>query len=105
MEDGFTPSVNVNYATRFLLALHAGPAHLVWSTAVGFYHSETEALALPYRARVIAIDDTLLPPGASSLGDASLDAAVPAAAHRPETPEERMKKAWAATTVADVDDQ
>ena len=111
LEDGFDPAINVGYATRFLLALHAGPAHLVWSTAVGFYHSQTEALASPYRARVIAIDDTLLP-GTASLGDASLDAAslqagltqARIARPGPETPEQRMKKAWAATIVADQGD-
>ncbi len=104
LEDGFDPAINVGYATRFLLALHAGPAHLVWSTAVGYYHSQTESLATPYRARVIAIDDTLLPAGAASLGDASLDAASRRAApHKPETPEQRMKKAWAATLVTGDD--
>ena len=104
LEDGFDPALNVGYATRFLVALHAGPAHLVWSTAVGYYHSQTEALATPYRARVIAIDDTLVPAGTSSLGDASLDAASHRAARvRPETPEQRMKKAWAATMIPDGD--
>ncbi len=95
LDDGFDPRINVDYATRFLLSLHAGPAHLVWATAVGYYHSQTETLAAPYRARVIAIDATIAPDGTPPL------ATLAAAAPKRHTKLDDMKQAWAATLTSD----
>lgn len=50
LDAAFDPSRNADYAARFLLRLHATAGD--WRQAVGFYHSQTQALATPYEARV-----------------------------------------------------
>jgi hypothetical protein len=50
VEDAFDPVRNADYAAHFLLRLRA--MSVDWTEAVGWYHSHTEALALPYRAEV-----------------------------------------------------
>ena len=50
VNDGFDPTINADYAARFLLSLYQRSAD--WREAVGAYHSHTEAFALPYREQV-----------------------------------------------------
>ena len=95
IDEGFDPRRNVDYATRFLLSLHAGPARSVWATAVGFYHSQTPAIAAPYQARVLAIHDTIAPSGAPPLDDGAANA-KPRTARR-HTRLDALQQAWAAT--------
>jgi len=76
LADAFDPEKNVDYAARFLLTLHAATGD--WREAAGRYHSETLALAIPYRDRVEAMLGSPL--------------ATPA-----ETRLQRMQAAWAAT--------
>jgi hypothetical protein len=52
LEDAFDPRKNALYAGQFLNALHA--ANKDWMLAAGAYHSETPALAEPYRQQVAA---------------------------------------------------
>lgn len=54
VQDGFDPVLNADYAARFLVSLHAGPAGGDWLRAAGFYHSQTPARALPYSDAVRA---------------------------------------------------
>ncbi len=49
-DEAFDPGRNVDYAARFLMALHASTGD--WEQAAGLYHSQTLALAVPYRERV-----------------------------------------------------
>ncbi|MCB8881748.1 transglycosylase SLT domain-containing protein [Acidisoma cellulosilytica] len=51
--DAFDPTHNANYAARFLISLHEQTGD--WTEAAGRYHSQTLALALPYRQRVEAM--------------------------------------------------
>jgi soluble lytic murein transglycosylase-like protein len=62
LEQAFDPAANVEYGARFLRRLHDGVAGGNWFTAVGFYHSQTPALAAQYRAQVAAIAVGLPPP-------------------------------------------
>jgi hypothetical protein len=79
----FDPAANADYAARFLLSLHASTGD--WRQAVGFYHSQTLALAVPYRQRVEdALNDRL--PG----GDVAM-------APPPPTQLSLLQTAWAAT--------
>ncbi len=55
LEAAFDPAANADYAARFLRRLQTGPAAGDWGVAAGMYHSQTAALADPYRARVEAI--------------------------------------------------
>jgi hypothetical protein len=50
LDDAFDPYRNADYAARFLLQLYASASD--WRQATGFYHSQTPALATPYKARV-----------------------------------------------------
>lgn len=50
LEEAFEPSKNVDYAARFLVALKSRTGD--WTSAIGQYHSQTPALALPYRNKV-----------------------------------------------------
>ena len=50
VNDGFDPTMNADYAARFLISLYQQSAD--WREAVGAYHSHTEAFALPYREQV-----------------------------------------------------
>lgn len=52
LEEAFDPVRNASYAARFLLTLYQATGN--WLTAIGFYHSQTTALAEPYRKRVQA---------------------------------------------------
>jgi hypothetical protein len=52
LAEAFDPITNVDYAARFVLSLFNATGD--WATAVGSYHSETKALAEPYRTRVLA---------------------------------------------------
>lgn len=56
LDDAFDPMHNAAYAARFLTALHAQTGD--WHQAAGRYHSETLALALPYRRQVEAMLQT-----------------------------------------------
>lgn len=51
LDEAFNPSANAVYAARFLNRLHAAGDD--WSHAIGAYHSETPALADPYRVLVM----------------------------------------------------
>ncbi len=51
LEQAFDPAANAAYAARFLRALY-GQTH-DWGQAAAAYHSQTPALAGPYRARVM----------------------------------------------------
>jgi hypothetical protein len=50
LEEALDPRANSDYAARFLLSLYNMTRS--WATAVGYYHSQTNALAQPYRQRV-----------------------------------------------------
>ncbi|GAB0117736.1 transglycosylase SLT domain-containing protein [Acidisoma sp. 7E03] len=67
LEDAFDPAQNALYAARFLTVLHGQTGD--WREAAGRYHSETLALALPYRRQVEAI---LVAGGGSGLSPAAL---------------------------------
>lgn len=64
LDDAFDPAQNADYAARFLISLHAQTRD--WQEAAGQYHSQTLALAIPYRQRVEAMlsggDRALAPP-------------------------------------------
>ena len=62
LEQAFDPSANVEYGAQFLQRLHDGAAAGNWFAAVGFYHSQTPALAAQYRAQVAAVGAGLPPP-------------------------------------------
>jgi Transglycosylase SLT domain len=49
-DEAFDPAANADYAARFLLQLHAMAGN--WHDAIGMYHSQTVALAVPYRQKV-----------------------------------------------------
>ncbi|MCB8877651.1 transglycosylase SLT domain-containing protein [Acidisoma silvae] len=53
LSDAFDPMHNANYAARFLISLHSQTGD--WTKAAGYYHSQTLALAIPYRQRVEAL--------------------------------------------------
>lgn len=53
LADAFDPGQNALYAARFLTVLHGQSGD--WREAAGRYHSETLALALPYRRQVEAM--------------------------------------------------
>ncbi|HTH99764.1 MAG TPA: transglycosylase SLT domain-containing protein [Acidisoma sp.] len=53
LDDAFDPAHNADYAARFLTSLHAETGD--WHEAAGRYHSETLALAMPYRRQVEAV--------------------------------------------------
>jgi hypothetical protein len=52
LEEAFDPHANALYAAHFLNMLYA--AGHDWPRAIGAYHSETPALAAPYRTLVLA---------------------------------------------------
>lgn len=52
LEEAFDPTRNAEYAARFLRSLYHATGS--WQTAIGYYHSQTAALAEPYRKRVQA---------------------------------------------------
>jgi len=53
LEEAFDPRRNADYAARFLVQLHAATGD--WRLATGAYHSQSQALAGPYVARVQTI--------------------------------------------------
>jgi hypothetical protein len=53
LDEAFDPERNADYAARFLISLHAATGD--WQEAAGQYHSQTLALAIPYRQRVEAM--------------------------------------------------
>ncbi|HEY3849318.1 MAG TPA: transglycosylase SLT domain-containing protein [Acetobacteraceae bacterium] len=53
LDQAFDPHANARYAAHFLNALHAGSRD--WSSAIGAYHSQTQALGADYRRRVLAL--------------------------------------------------
>lgn len=79
LDEAFDPAHNVDYAARFLIALHAEAGD--WRLAAGRYHSQTVALALPYRQRVEAI--LAETGGAAPLPD--------------DSPVQELQAAWGAT--------
>jgi hypothetical protein len=52
LAEAFDPFTNADYAARFLVSLFNATGD--WTTAVGSYHSQTIAVAKPYRERVQA---------------------------------------------------
>jgi hypothetical protein len=81
LEDAFDPARNADYAARFLLQLYASAGD--WRQAVGFYHSQTLALATSYRERIGRV-----------LGGETLTwSATP----KPPTVLDRLGDAWHAT--------
>lgn len=50
LASAFDPVRNARYAAGFLVSLHARTGD--WDRAIGFYHSQTMALAVPYHDRV-----------------------------------------------------
>ena len=50
LAEAFDPASNADYAGRLLATLHAETGD--WQKAAGLYHSQTQALAIPYRERV-----------------------------------------------------
>lgn len=85
LDAAFDPGRNADYAARFLLRLHATAGN--WRQAVGFYHSQTIALATPYVARV-----------GQMLGDAGL---ARVAQPKPPTMLSKLADAWRATLSSD----
>ena len=81
IEDAFDPMLNAEYAARFLLQLHAMTGN--WSQAIGFYHSQTAELAVPYQARV-----------ERAMGGGVMPWAAPP---KPPTLAENLSTAWRAT--------
>jgi hypothetical protein len=63
LDDAFDPTHNAEYAARFLTSLHTQTGD--WHQAAGRYHSETLALALPYRRQVEAMLQAGGDPGVS----------------------------------------
>ncbi len=53
LDEAFDPGANAQYAARFLNALYAGSHD--WRSAIGAYHSQTQALGEDYRKRVLAL--------------------------------------------------
>jgi len=53
LDEAFDPGANAQYAARFLNALYAGSHD--WKSAIGAYHSQTQALGEDYRKRVLAL--------------------------------------------------
>jgi hypothetical protein len=64
LDDAFEPSLNVDYAARFLIALRNGDARGDWIEAAGMYHSRTPDLAASRRRLVLAT----LSQGGASMG-------------------------------------
>ncbi len=60
LDAAFDPATNADYAARFLVSLHAATGD--WQKAVGLYHSQTQALAVPYAQRVEEALTGKLPP-------------------------------------------
>jgi len=59
LDQAFDPAANVDYAARFLRALHDA-ANGDWNVAVGWYHSHTADLAAAYRNRVALVGAGIL---------------------------------------------
>ena len=62
LDEAFDPTANTDYGARFLRELHDGVAGGNWFTAIGFYHSQSPALAAVYREQVAAVGAGLPPP-------------------------------------------
>jgi hypothetical protein len=87
VDEAFDPSHNADYAARFLIALHASTGD--WQQAAGLYHSQTQALAIPYRERVERV-----------LNGGPLNR-LPAAPPQPPSPLSLLRVAWGATLSRD----
>jgi hypothetical protein len=83
LDEAFDPGRNADYAARFLLSLHAATGD--WQEAAGQYHSQTLALAIPYRQRV----EALLRSGVSALSPQEIRL-------------RKLRAAWAATLDGDA---
>ena len=53
LEEAFDPLANALYAAHFLRSLFAATGD--WTTAAAAYHSQTQAIAAPYRQKVLAV--------------------------------------------------
>jgi hypothetical protein len=53
LDEAFEPATNVDYAARFLLDLKDKTRS--WTQATAFYHSQTETLNRPYKAKVMQV--------------------------------------------------
>ena len=84
LEEALDPARNADYAARFLVALHAQLGD--WGAATGAYHSETPALAAPYRRQV-----------ADALGVAPPPSPLPPP---PDPTIAALRSAWGATLPA-----
>lgn len=60
LEDAFDPTLNADFAARYLMDLYHGAAKGDWNLAVGLYHSRTPMLAAEYRDRVAQIGTRVL---------------------------------------------
>lgn len=63
LDAALDPALNAEYAARFLMALHDGPARGNWYVAIGLYHSRAPDLAAYYRMAVAAVGAGLPVPG------------------------------------------
>jgi Transglycosylase SLT domain len=85
LSDAFDPVANARFAAGFLRRLY-GTTH-DWAAAAAAYHSQTPALAVPYRAQVLAAWARLGGPTAPAAGpmltEASASAAGPFLAFTP----------------------
>lgn len=71
LEEAFDPLANALYAGHFLRSLFAASGD--WAAAAAAYHSQTQAIAAPYREKVLAVwtaagSTPSLPPGAHAAG-------------------------------------
>ncbi len=66
LDDALDPTMNVDYAARFLVSLRDA-AEGNWFTAVGLYHSRTPELARLYRDRVSLAGTAIRPVGRNRL--------------------------------------
>jgi hypothetical protein len=81
VDAAFDPGANVDYAARFLVRLYADAGD--WPAAIGFYHSRTPSLGLPYQRVVQQSIRTPLVADAAGAMAASLA--------------DRLARAWRAT--------
>lgn len=95
LSEAFDPGRNADYAARFLTALHTETGD--WHVAAGRYHSETLALALPYRRRVeAALADGGPPPRDARVAalEAAWGATLGSAAPQASPPEPGLSGDW-----------
>lgn len=75
LDEAFDPQRNAGYAARLLRTLYETSGR--WDRAIGFYHSQTAALAGPYEARVQRALPAAAPPDRLSHLRAAWQATLP----------------------------